>query len=80
MLISLCFVIVCFWLWLHGAFPPKDPPNQQTAIEERGFESKSYIIITTTRFHKTKILSKTRKEQTNVVDYLIIVVLGNVLR
>lgn len=38
MLISLCFVIVCFWLWLHGAFPPKDPPNQQTAIEERGFE------------------------------------------
>lgn len=44
MLISLCFVIVCFWLWLHGAFPPKDPPNQQTAIEERDFEQKNLII------------------------------------
>lgn len=42
MLISLLFVIVCFWLWLHGAFPPKDPPNQQTAIEERGFEQILY--------------------------------------
>lgn len=45
MLISLCFVIVCFWLWLHGAFPPKDPPNQQTAIEERGFESNKILLF-----------------------------------
>lgn len=45
MLISLFFVIVCFWLWLHGAFPPKDPPNQQTAIEERGFESNKILLF-----------------------------------
>lgn len=54
MLISLCFVIVCFWLWLHGAFPPKDPPNQQTAIEERGFEQILYNYVNNAFSQKQK--------------------------